>query len=451
MKTDKLFTATYSSLIGFGLTSLGIIILVARKFLYVNLINIFLLAVFFLSLKQFLNYFIGREKEKKTNFVRSLFNIIFCLVLSFFKNIPLSFLPIIFGIYLLLNTLAKFINCWILIFNKSRGVLVELFLGLVYFFLAIPCILTPIKNLDVVLVIIGLYILLLGISYIFDFILYILPIHFKNKVRKNIRISLPLFIEAIIPYAVLNEINYLIDKDNYNYVEEENKKNELGEKEADMEVFVHISNRGFNRMGHVDLYYDGKVITYGGYDDSSLRFFNTIGDGVLYTVDKKKYIPFCIEHSGKTIFAFGLKLTERQKKNVSKTIDEIFENLYSWESPYQVALKGKKKKDVDQNDYKDYASRLYQATHASFYKFKKTKFKKFFVVGNNCCRLADYIIGKSGIEMLKVYGVITPGTYYEYLNREYNKSNSMVISRTIYNDKNVDKNTVKEIFKGFSK
>ena len=48
-------------------------------------------------------------------------------------------------------------------------------------------------------------------------------------------------------------------------------------------------------------------------------------------------------------------------------------------------------------------------------------------------------------------GVITPGTYYEYLNREFQKKNSMVISRKIYNQKNVDKKKIQEIFKGFSK
>ena len=65
--------------------------------------------------------------------------------------------------------------------------------------------------------------------------------------------------------------------------------------------------------------------------------------------------------------------------------------------------------------------------------------------------LADYIIGKSGIDLLKMNGVITPGAYYEYLNREFQKKNSMVISRKIYNSKNVDKKTIQEIFKGFSR
>ena len=73
------------------------------------------------------------------------------------------------------------------------------------------------------------------------------------------------------------------------------------------------------------------------------------------------------------------------------------------------------------------------------------------MLGSNCCRLADNIVGKSGIDLLKMNGAITPGTYYEYLNREFQKKNSMVISRKIYNQKNVDKKKIQEIFKGFSK
>jgi len=48
-------------------------------------------------------------------------------------------------------------------------------------------------------------------------------------------------------------------------------------------------------------------------------------------------------------------------------------------------------------------------------------------------------------------GIITPGAYYEYLNREFQKKNSMVVSRKIYNSKNVDKRKIQEIFKGFSR
>ena len=455
MKTDKFFNATYSFLIGIGLITIGILLLIGRSSLYINVINLFIIAIFFLSVKQLMNYFIGREKDKKINFVRSFINILFCFIFSLFRNIPLSIVPIAFGIYLLLSSIIKYINGGIYLYNKTKGYLTEFVLGTIYLLLSLSIIFSPIKNLDTVLIILGIYVLLLGINYIIDFISFIMPIHVKNKLRRRIRIALPAAVEAIIPYAVLSEINYLIDKDNYdNLVFEENKKNI----EPDIEVFVHTSPRGFNRMGHVDIYYNGKVISYGGYDDSSLRFFRLIGDGVVFVVpSRSKYISFCIEHSKKTIFAFGLKLTDKQKDRVNEAIENIFKDLEDWECPYQAAINvnnkksKKKKKRNNSNQFKDYASTLYQSTEVKFYKFNNGRWKKYFVLGNNCSRLADYIVGKSGLDLLKMYGVITPGAYYEYLNREFQKKNSMIISRKIYNSKNVGKKTNAKTFKGFSK
>ena len=447
IKSDKLFNATNSLIIGVGLILIGIIMLVGRDTLYINLINVFLIAILFLSVKQFVSYFIGKKKDKEMNFTRSFLNLLFCLIISLFKNIPISILPIIFGLYLLLNAIIKFINYYILLKGNANGKLTELFFGFFYCIISIPIIFAPIKNLNVVLLIIGIYIILLGSNYVIDFITFLIPKRVKNKLRRGFRISLPAIIEAIIPYTVLREINYLLDKENYD------KPFILDEKsidvDPDMEVFVHISNRGFNRMGHVDIYYDGKVISYGNYDDSSIKFFTMIGDGVLFTTARDKYIPFCIEHSKKTIFAFGLRLTDKQKENINKTIEKIFENVYEWNPPYTNALT--KRKKVNMNKYKDYASRLYQTTKADFYKFKTGRFKKYFTLGNNCCKLADHIIGKSGIDLLKMNGIITPGAYYEYLNREFQKKNSLVVSRKIYNQNNVDKKKIKEMFKGFSK
>lgn len=447
MKSDKLFNATNSLIIGTSLFMIGILLIAGREWLYINVVNIFLIAILFFSLKKFFNYFIGKKKDKQINLTTSVLNLLFCFICSLFRNIPISILPIIFGIYLLINAIIKLINASILWKNKANGRLVETITFLIYFTVSISIIFAPIKNLSIVLLIIGIYILLLGINYIIDFISFIIPRKVKKKIKRNIRISLPAIIEAIIPFTVLSEINYLLDKENYDsYFPFEEKSVDVL---PDLEIFVHTSNSGFNRMGHVDLYYNGQVISYGNYDDYSMRFFNMIGDGVLFTTDKDKYIPFCIEHSKKTLFVFGLKLTDRQKKNVDKAIHNIFDNSYTWASPYEEAkLKNKR---VKKDDYSDYASRLYQVTKAKFYKVKNGKFKNYFVLGSNCCRLADNIVGKSGIDLLKMNGVITPGTYYEYLNREFQKKNSMVISRKIYNQKNVDKKKIQEIFKGFSK
>ena len=317
----------------------------------------------------------------------------------------------------------------ILRYENTNGRLLELFQAFIYLVIGIPLLISPLKKLSVMLTVMGVYILLLGINFIFDFINTIIPRKVKRKLQRRIKITLPVLFQAIIPYQVLNEINYFINKEEYSKKIVYEEKNQ--DIKPDLEVFIHSSMNGFNRLGHVDICFKDKVYSYGNYDDSSKRLFDMIGDGVLFVTDKEHYIPFCIKHSHKTIFGFGLKLNDRQIKNIDNYIDKIFTNIYEWNSPIQEDMISKKK--INKDDYTDYASCLYKSTKAKFYKFETGKFKKYFVLGINCCLLADSIIGKSGSDILKMNGIITPGTYYEYLNREFKKKNSMVISKNIYN------------------
>ena len=59
-------------------------------------------------------------------------------------------------------------------------------------------------------------------------------------------------------------------------------------------------------------------------------------------------------------------------------------------------------------------------------------FKYYFVMTTNCVLLADRIIGKSGIDIVNMNGIITPGTYLSYFEEEYKKENSRVIEKHIY-------------------
>ena len=121
-------------------------------------------------------------------------------------------------------------------------------------------------------------------------------------------------------------------------------------------------------------------------------------------------------------------MTEEQKQSVRKQIGLLTPLLIRWYPDGQLAAMGKPNRGaVD-----DYASRLYEATGARFYKFRSGRFKTYFVLGTNCVLLADRLIGASGSDIIHVSGIITPGTYYDYLNRQYLLQNSNVISRHAY-------------------
>lgn len=67
------------------------------------------------------------------------------------------------------------------------------------------------------------------------------------------------------------------------------------------------------------------------------------------------------------------------------------------------------------------------------YKFSKSRFKTYFVLGTNCVKLADKLIGTSGLDLIAMVGILSPGTYYDYFAQEYQKPHSMVVGAKIHN------------------
>ncbi len=438
MKYHKIYDTTSSLILGIFLAVFGILILIFKDGLYIKTVNIIVSCVLVGGIVQFVHYFFRKEKSTDA-FIKSLVSLLFALIMSLVPSIPLAMVPLAFALYMLTYAGIRF-ACFIVFKNNDSGESIKALLtGILYLVIAVPLLFAPIKNMTISLMIIGGYFVLLGIYTILEQLMTLIPKDKKKKLKRRIRVTIPVLLESIIPYTLLREIN--------NMLNEEDKKQILTpvNKEGitpDMEVFVHVSNRGFNRFGHVDIYYNGKIIAYGNYDDASYRMFSMIGDGVIFeTPHKNKYIDFCIDHSKKTLFGFGLKLTDNQKKNIEKYIDKLYSNLVPWNPPYKEDYL--ENSDINKDDYGDYASCLYKKTKADFYKFKSGKYKTFFVLGTNCCFLADSIIGKSGIDLLKMNGLITPGTYYEFLNREFNKKNSIVISKTVYNEETRDKKKFK--------
>ena len=201
----------------------------------------------------------------------------------------------------------------------------------------------------------------------------------------------------------------------------------------DMEVFVHVSPYGYSRFGHVDVWFDDMVLTYGTYNEKSQRLMRAFGDGnLILTEQRDKYLAFCCYENKKTIYAFGLKLTEEQKANVRREIGLMLPLVEPFYPDSQLSELGK----LPKMPYKDYASRLYLVTKSRFFKFTSGKFSSYFSLGTNCVMLADTLIGAAGRDIISVTGVVTPGTYYDYLNRQFQIKNSNVISRRVYTEHN---------------
>lgn len=397
---------------------LGTTIIIGSLNLYTSIIQL-LVFVFLLHGISNLCSLILKKEVSIELFIRTILTVLFAVIMNIFPNIPLSIVPILFAIYLLFNSAVKGISAYYLWKNAQKK-WKELFLFLFFLVAGVTFLFAPIGHLPTFLSIMGIYCILIGLGKWKDLLLEYIPIHFS---KRTFRISLPTFLDAFIPRQMLTKINRY-----FNNNKEEPKISQIQKENVtpDLEIFIHVAPQGFNQLGHMDIYFGGKVISYGNYDPASSQLLDSIGDGVLFETDKERYIPFCIKQSNKTLIGFGLKLTDAQKKKVQEEIDKIKKNAYIWNPPViQDSMKKEKK---------SYIELLYLETNATLYKFKTGEFKTYFVLGRNCTLFADRIVGKSGTDILKIAGIITPGAYLDYLEDEFAKRNSKVICRTIYNE-----------------
>lgn len=438
----KKFTPVLDQLLpGLVLLALGIVIL-CWKTSFLRLALLLTALVSIVSGLAMLVMLLLRRKErggKRITLSGALISIVIGIVIWCLPDVQVVLFGLLFALYVLINGAAKLVNFILFAKNKVKGRMTDLFDCMFFLTFGILLLFTPLFSIDSILIIIGIYGILLGSFYLLEFVRSVVPRETKSRLKRRVRISAPVFVVMLVPHRVLKRMNSYFAE---NPEELEARKNpeeltEYKEKEdmatpPDLEVFIHVTESGTGAMGHCDFYFEGRVISYGNYDEYSRKLFEGTGDGVLFYTAKEKYIPFVTRYSKKTLFGFGFRLTEEQKENLRRRLDEICKPLYRWEAPYESDLKKGIAKPKDY--YPDYASRLYMHTGAEFYKFSSGRFKSYFVLSTNCVQLVDAALSATGTAIIKLNGIITPGSYYDYLDREFLKPGSMVISRTVYSE-----------------
>ena len=191
-------------------------------------------------------------------------------------------------------------------------------------------------------------------------------------------------------------------------------------------------------MGHVEIAFEDRIYSYGSYDMHSRSLFQSIGDGVILIVDKQKYMKYCIEKRDRYLIEFGIKLTNSEKEIIKKNINELINtNTIDYYSDAQLIEQGK----LSPRKLTDMSSEIYMYADGRFKKITKGKYKKLFVLNNNCAMMVKSVLKTIGKDVIAINGILTPGAYYDYLNRQFMLKNTNVITRKIYtkNDfKNVE-------------
>lgn len=382
-----------------------------------------LLVIYFIFVGVSNLFFRFLVKKNRISLSSAFFHVLVGLVVGFLNrasNLPVNIVIIILGCYQLCTAAIYGITYLLYRQNKLKGGFRYFFDTVLYGGIGLTTIFSPSTDGRLQFLIVGIYLILLGFSNVRDGAFFNTDLEQKQLWRR-IRINLPVIIAAFFPAEQLNRFNRFLQGEKREHQKVYSRIRDK-QKPVDLEVLVHTSDQNlFGMIGHVDICYQGKVISYGSYDVFSERLFGTIGNGVLFKVDKDAYIELCKQESKKTLFGYGLYLTDEQKIAVEKRLAEIDDLLEMWNPPADL-----------KDDEHTYAYKLKHGLGAQLYKFKTSQFKTYFILSTNCCLLADSIIGQAGTAILDMRGIIAPGTYQSYLQYEFESANDLVVAQNIY-------------------
>ena len=412
---------------GFLFVLLGLILMVTGTWLPVTVIRLVLFLAWIATVLDLVLRIFKKSQSTDTLGVAlvKLLVLGYLLGSNFATDVPIYILALVIGVYQIFHASINLVTYVLYRKNKIRPRFRLLLDGLVLVFLGGTSLLSSTGNSVFQLFVLGAYFFLYGVSNIRDGFLFEEEIG-KNHLKRRIRISLPIVLAALIPARTLAKINKFMQEN-----ADEREDIHLGMvksgKTAELEIFVHTAETSlFSAIGHVDICYQGRVISYGNYDPSSETLFGMVGDGVLYFCDRDKYIDLCKRESQKTLFGYGIDLTPEMEKAIQKKLAELKQLTIPWEPSADKIMTGDGKEDYT------YAYKIRHETDGELYKFIKSKFKSYFVLSTNCVLLADTIVGQAGTDILSPKGFIAPGTYQAYLNREFEKPNSIVVSKHVY-------------------
>lgn len=419
-----------SQIKNYTLLVIGIISIILSVLILSNGIELLELVIYLIGglliITNLLNLLLIPFKKYKfiDTLIKTTINVIFGISIMFFSKYIITSFTLIFALYTLLISIVNIISYVIYVENNIKGKLNVFINAITSLIFTVILLINPTLNIKYVLIILSIYLMLYGLKNIINFIFQILPKKITNKIKARIDFPIPLLIAMFIPKALLKEINEIlkVDKEKkFDY-----KKNDLKPK---LFVIIHLAKSGSASFGHIEVSYNGKIYSYGNYNKHSRHLFDAIGDGIILVADKEKYIDYCIHNKKRYLIEFGIVLTEKEEKQIEKRINKLItENTEPFYSDLELYEKGK----IMYDDFNDMSSEIYKYANGKYYRITKGKNKIFFVLKNNCAQVAEQILKGNGKRIIKLNGIISPGTYYDYLNQAFLMKNSNVVTKKVY-------------------
>ena len=376
---------------------------------------------------------IGRSGRAFMNFLRAqerrplIINIVLSLVLSamitLFPQLISGSFGVGFGLWALLTGVVQFAYARQLHYTGSAGRLRYFLLSLISLLFGLALLVNPIARLINVRVVAVLYFIIMGLAMLLEFLRALFKWDMENsRILSHVCIHAPVMLTSFLPVWLLDRFNRMLERNNTDHIFE---KPEPDAPPADISkncltILFHLGRNVALGYGHVDFALGDTVYSYGCYDDSSSRSMGFFSDGTFMVTGLKPYLDYCRRWQKKTLVSFTVRLTVDQERRLRSSLETTLAACRPWHP-------------TERN-----SPAIGQSAHASslipirYYKVTSGPFKIYSALKTNCVAMAEILVGQTGLRVLPSTGIITPGSYYAFLERQLKDPDSPVIRKTIY-------------------
>ncbi len=358
------------------------------------------------------------RKHKFMDFLLALSSFLFAFFLCNHQYVPEWVVRVGLGAYSIFYGLCCFIQWLIYVWNSNKGKLFTFINAIAFFCVGFYLLFYSQFDSELIMMCMGIYVLLLGFRYSCEMMFSLNPL-IDHSWKRRYRLSLPTVLCAFIPDWTFQFLK------KYDLKSEEELDSQI---KTNLRLMVHVGPKGFQKVGHITLVFDDMVYSYGNYDQESHRLNGTVGNGIFFLAPYDLYLPMILFKEKNTIFEYGIQLTKNQENELRNLLNEKVQEANAWYAPIQREAKADFKRELEE----DYANRLAYYSHASFYQIESGRFKSYWALGANCALFIDSILSIVGQDVLNLRNVVSPGLYLDWLQKEYIKKNSPIVSRTIH-------------------
>ena len=186
----------------------------------------------------------------------------------------------------------------------------------------------------------------------------------------------------------------------------------------EFELLFQTSAHGIGLVGHCELCFDGRTLTYGAYDPAHQRLLRTVGAGIVFSAPREPYLRWCIGTHHRRVISYSLRLPPAQAAQLRAELERFRQTLSPWQP------------EALPEDC--FAGRLRRLGGVRFWRVQRGPYATYFIPTINCVSLTNKLLEKTDIGRTVMLGLKTPGAYLDLLEREYLAGNPAVTARRVY-------------------